>query len=149
MKRDALTLLVLLGACQPDLPDGWEEAIAVDDFSQDECDDTGGTPPDVEATVTASEDEPGIRLVGEDVRFHCSQEVEGFYRTTSEAIEVLVQPVNMNPSSVVKCDCYYRIEAGIPEDAPATVSLYRRSDHYGNDPVETNVPTLIATVEVP
>ena len=149
MTRTAIIFLSLACACQPDLPEGWENAVAVDDFVQDDCDDTGGTPPDLEASVTASEEEPGIRVVGEDVRFRCAQDVEGFYRNDGETVDVLVQPTNMEPKSVAKCDCYYRIEAGIPEDAPATVSFYRRGDNYGNDEEETNDPVLVGTVEVP
>jgi hypothetical protein len=147
--HDSLALLVLLGACEPDLPDGWEDAVAVDDFTQDDCDDTGGDPPDLETTVTASEDEPGLRVVGNNVQFRCAQDVEGFYQRSGEAVDVLVQPVDMNPESVLKCDCYYRIEAGIPEEPPATVSLYRRWDLHGQHDGETTLPVLLGTVEVP
>ncbi len=149
MTRPIIAAIMLLTACRADLPDGWDEAVAVDDFTQDECDDTGGTPPDVEATMDAYEDEPGVRVMGEDLSFRCSQDVEGFYKSDGESVEVLVQPVNMNPRSVTKCDCSYHVEAGIPEEAPIKVSLYRRGDHYGGDDPATNLPTLIGTIEVP
>lgn len=147
MKRAVLALL-LLAACGPDLPEGWEDAEPVEDFTQDPCDDTGGTPPEVEATVTASVADPGLRVVGDDVRFRCDQAVEAFYQADGETVDVLVQPRNMNPRTVARCDCFYRIEAGIPEASPATVRLYRRSDHYGGDDGES-APSLVGTAEVP
>jgi len=148
-KIACLALLGLLVGCAPDLPEGWQDAESVDDFTQDECDDTGGTDPDeVETTVTATADDPGLRVVGEGVFFRCSQDVEGFFRTRGDAVDVLVQPVDMNPRSVAKCDCSYRIEAGIPEEPPATVNLYRRSDHHGQDEGEPNDPTLVGSAEV-
>ena len=136
-------LIVLLLACAPDLPSDWEDAEPVDDFSQEECD---GSPMDTgwASTVSASAGGPGLRVVGDDLPFRCEQEVEGFYRTSGEAVDVLVQPVDMDPRSVAACDCLFRVRAGVPEDPPATVTLYRRWDNINDD----NDPVLVGTAEV-
>ena len=116
--------ILALAACHwgADLPAGWEDAESVDDFSQNRCKDDAydtGAPEAMSATVG----DPGIRVTGDPVHFRCDQEVEGFYKADTETVDVLVQPADMNPRSVAKCDCSYRVEAGIPEDPPATVTL--------------------------
>ncbi|MBN1337304.1 MAG: hypothetical protein JXB39_15200 [Deltaproteobacteria bacterium] len=144
MKIVYVTLLGLLVACAPDLPAGWEDAEGIEDFTQDEC---GGSPYDTgwESTVEANADNPGLRVVGDDLHFRCEQDVEGFYRVDGTAVDVLVQPVDMNPGLVAGCDCLYRVEASIPEEPPATVTLYRRWDNLNDE----NDPVLVGSVEVP
>ncbi len=139
-----MTFILALLACGADLPEGWEDAQPVDDFTQSDCD---GSPYDTgwSEAMTASAADPGIRVVGEPVHFRCAQDVEAFYRTASGAIDVLIQPVDMNPKAVAGCDCLYRVEAGIPEAPPAEVSLYRRWDNIN----EPNEPVLIGTATVP
>ena len=145
-----LTLPALLAGCEPDLPEGWEDAVAVDDFTQEECD---GSPMDTgwESTVSATAVDPGIRVVGDNLPFRCEQEVEGFYRAEfldsdpmKHEVAILVQPVDMDPRSVAMCDCLYRVEASVPEAPPAKVYLYRRWDNI-NDP---NDPVLVGSIEV-
>ena len=144
MRIAYLTALVLLAGCAPDLPEEWEDARHIDDFTQEECD---GSPMDTgwESTVSASVGTPGLRVVGDNLPFRCEQEVEGFYRVDGDAVDILVQPVNMDPRSVANCDCLYKVEAGIPEDPPATVTLYRRWDSINDE----NNPVMVGTVEVP
>ncbi len=141
-----LAFLVLPSACGPDvdLPAGWEEAVWIEDFIQYECDGSPSTD-DWVSTVIASAIQPGLRVIGDDLPFRCEQDVEGFYRVSGEAVDVLVQPVEMDPDEVARCDCLYRIEAGIPEAPPATVTLYRRWDNL-NVP---NRPVLVGSIRVP
>ncbi len=148
MQRIAwLALLALLGGCDPDIPDlpwSWEDAEDIEDFTQDECEgsvyDDGW-----ESTVDATADDPGLRVVGDSMPFRCDQEVEGFYRVSGSQVGVLIQPVDMDPDKVAGCDCLYRVEAGIPADPPATVTLYWRHDNQNDE----NDPVLVGSVEVP
>ncbi|MBN1337356.1 MAG: hypothetical protein JXB39_15465, partial [Deltaproteobacteria bacterium] len=91
-----MTLLMLLGACAPDLPRGWEDAQDIEDFRQEDCE---GSPYDTgwESTVSASAGHPGLQVVGADLPFRCAQDVEGFYRVDGRGVDVLVQPENMDP----------------------------------------------------
>ena len=139
----ALLALPLAG-CGPDLPEGWEDADGINDFTQNECEGSAYDTAEV-ASVAANADDPGLRVVGDDLPFRCEQEVEGFYRVDGDAVDILVQPVNMDPRSVANCDCLYKVEAGIPEDPPTTVTLYRRWDSINDE----NNPVMVGTVEVP
>jgi hypothetical protein len=147
MKTACLTLLALLGACDPaDLPAGWEDAETLDDFSWEESDSGGGGCDDTacEATMSARAAAPGLRVTGEDLPFVGAEPVEGFYRRNGGQVDVLVQPVDMNPDWD-SCIDVIRIEAGIPEDPPATVTLYQRSHHGQGEP---NDPVLVGSVGV-
>jgi hypothetical protein len=60
---------------------------------------------------------------------------------------VLVQPVEMHPSSVTRCDCLYDISVAI-EDIRAgsrTVTLFRRWDDHNepNDPVTIDSKSIV------
>ena len=142
----SLLLLPLLGtACDLflDLPDGWEDAERVDDFTQHDCE---GSPYDTgwSEQMTAWSADPGIRVEGDPLHFRCEQDVEAFYKVEGGQVDVLIQPIDMNPRVVAGCDCLYRVEAGIPESPPADVTLYRRWDAI-NDP---NDPVLVGSAEV-
>ena len=135
-------LLLLLAACGPDLPEGWEDAEPIDNFGQSECagDPYGETETEVRATVGG----PGIEIIAEPMHFRCAQEVEGFLRQQGDALDVLVQPVDMDPSAVAGCDCLYTITAGLPFDPPATITVYQRWDNLNepNDPLEVASTTV-------
>lgn len=130
-----------LAACGPDLPEGWEDAEPIDDFVQRACegDPYAGTP----ATVTAQAADGAVDVVYDKAHFRCAQDVEGFYRADGAAVSVLVQPVDMDPEMVAKCDCLYTIEMGIPV-AAETVTVFRRWDNINdpNDPVEEGTATV-------
>jgi hypothetical protein len=145
MKIAYLTLLGLLGGCDPvDLPEGWEDAETLDDFSWEES-DTGGWDTGWESTMSARAAAPGLRVTGEDLPFVGAEPVEGYYRMNGGQVDVLVQPEDMNPDWD-SCINVIRIEAGVPEDPPATVTLYRRSHHEQG---ESDDPVLVGSVEVP
>ena len=107
-------VLVLVLACGPDLPAGWEDASPVEGFTQSEC--AGDALSD-----TGQQDVPGATATGGSVdvsvtaaQFRCSQAVEGFWRADGDALFVLVQPTDMHPSSVAKCDCLYDLQLTFP-----------------------------------
>jgi len=138
-----MLLLTLLLACGPDLPSGWEGATPIADFTQQECsgeDAYSGDPAVVSATVS----DGSVSIVYDHAVFRCAQDVEGFYKPGSDgAYDVLVQPIDMNPTEVAGCDCVYRIDAVLPVTA-TTVNVYKRQDNM-NDP---NGPSLDGTATV-
>jgi len=128
----------------------WEGAGGLDDFVQEECDgdvtDTGWA-----SSVSARAEAPGLRVVGEDLTFGCGEDVEGFYRRDHERVVVLVQPVDLHPKWEAGCTCRYRVEAGVPEDPPAAVSLYERGhgSPAGHPEFQApDEPELVGCVEV-
>lgn len=135
--------LLLLTACV-DLPPGWEDARPVTDLQQSDCE---GSPYDSdvpETVIEAVADEAGVDLSVEPLHFRCAQPVAGFWRTTGTAVEVLLQPVDMNPSAVAGCDCLYRIEATVPAPEAEQVTVWRRWDNLNapNPPEEVGEATI-------
>lgn len=129
-----------LAACGPDLPAGWEDARPVTSLVQSECD---GSPlkkahdERVEGDITASP----LEVVLREGHFRCAQDVEGFYKLSGTGVDVLVQPVDMNPRVVAACDCLYDVEMTVALEvdlAPDAVTVFRRWDNLNddNDPVE-------------
>lgn len=107
----------------PDLPEGWEDAERIEDFTQAQCGDTGV----VALTAVASGD--GVELGAGPVNARCAQDLEAYW----QGAEVLVQPVDMEPDSVAKCGCAYDLSMLVPTPAPVTLDVYQRTDRYGGD----------------
>jgi hypothetical protein len=133
---------------KPDLPAGWENAQSVKSFTQATCsgapDIPGGPIESIDATASAG----SVNIAYHAANFRCDQRVAGFVRTGPGSAEFLVQPVDMNPSSVAGCDCLYEVAmVANAMPGPTTVTVYRRWDeHSGNtDPVKIGT----ASVNVP
>lgn len=134
-------MLVLLLACA-DLPDGWENARRIDDFHQEQCEgsayDTG-----VVVAVTASAEADATAVAATNVGFRCAQDVEGFWQDGDAGVEVLVQPIDMDPAAVAACDCLYALDMTVPSLADV-VAFYTRGDHLSG----RDEPTLLGTADV-
>lgn len=143
---------VALAACgtgdnpgnDPDLPGGWDDAMRLDSLSQSEC---AGTPGDEPENVSATGRPDGLHIDYRRAPFRCSQAVEGFVRRRDAATDVLIQPVEMHPTSVAKCDCVYDI--GFTLEIPMehhTVSVFRRADELNDDTNPVLAGTLVQDV---
>ncbi len=143
-----------LGACAPDLPDGWDDADPVDDFVQSPC---AGSPYDgVAESILADAGAATLEVELTAVPFRCDQEVEAFVRNrlanrelifgTDQAVDLLVQPRDMDPNLVAKCDCLYDLSVSLDALSAGEVQLaaFRRGDNHNseNDPVLIGV-TLV------
>ncbi len=144
-------LLMLLG-CGVDLPEGWEDAEPVDKLIQTDCNggDTGGGSSaydtGIEPTIDPQGGEDELFVVYTNAHFRCSQDVAGFVRR-SDGVDLLVQPEDMNPSSVAACDCLYDVYLQVLDIEPCrdcTVSLYRRWDNLNDE----NDPELVGQAQV-
>jgi hypothetical protein len=129
---------LFLFGCTEDLPPGWEGADHVTSLTQHDC---GGSPLD-EGDSERAMFLPGrnrLEIEYSDAHFRCQQGVEGFYKDAGGTLEVLVQPVDMSPSSVAACDCLYDIDIVIDSLASGSrqAVLSRRWDDINddNDPV--------------
>jgi hypothetical protein len=118
-----------------DLPVGWESAKPVADLIQLECSGSPYSNTNERVDFNAGREKLGIEY--REAHFRCVQDVEGFFREVGSEIDVLVQPIDMNPQSVAACDCLYDITILLePVTSGAhDVALYRRWDHL-NDPNE-------------
>ena len=116
------------GSAGAELPADWAGAERIADLTQADCQEVGGWEHLYEVSVDATD--AGIQVVYDRARFRCSQPVEAFARRRAGVIDVLVQPVDMNPSAPAKCDCDYRIDMHVPA-APGdyAFTLYSRGDN--------------------
>ena len=80
-----------------------------------------------------------VRVAYHDAHFRCDQEVAAYAKVRGNAVDILVQPADMNPRTVAKCDCLYDITFSVIDLPPATydVTVQRRWDekHGVGDPV--------------
>jgi hypothetical protein len=127
-----------------DLPQGWETAQPIADLQQTECE---GSPYDGTAeAMTASTDGRAIHIAYEPAHFRCAQSVQGFAKTAAGSVEVLVQPIDMNPASVAHCDCLYGVHMNLPvSKGTYAVEVYRRWDHKSgaDDPLKIGSQTVM------
>ena len=146
------SLAPLLLACsgsgsKPDLPSGWESAQSMKSFTQAACNGFPGLPGSPAESIAVDAGQGTVSVAYHGAHFRCDQSVEGFVRSGVKSVDFLVQPTDMNPSSVAGCDCLYEITlATSAAPGPTTVSLYRRWDNHSGstDPVE--IGTASATV---
>jgi hypothetical protein len=150
----SLTLALNVFACTDatygaaDLPAGWEGAERVERFAQSECEAEAfnGAP---EAIATGAAD-GAVDIQYEHAPFRCEQDVEAFVRKGQAQLDVLVQPINMNPPSTARCDCTYLLGMTLPprsgryDPGEYELTVYRRWDHINteNDLVEVGVARL-------
>jgi hypothetical protein len=132
----------LLAGCGPDLPAGWEDATPVDALTQSACD---GTPyEDFDERVESDLTGDPLSVDVFETPFRCAQEVEAFWKRDGDRIEVLVQPIDMNPRVVAGCDCLYDLSITVTETGEPSTALevWRRWDAL-NDP---NEPVSIGSI---
>lgn len=117
-----------------DIPPGWEDAQPVAALSQAECDGSASDT-DVAPTVAADLGADPLVVDAGAVPFRCAQEVEAFWKQDGGTVEVLLQPRDMDPASVARCDCAYDFEitVGSPSPAAERLVVWRRADGYGGN----------------
>jgi hypothetical protein len=119
------------------LPAGWEDAQRVEQLEQRPC--SGGALDMTNEALAWQALGDGLSVSYDEAHFRCEQDVEAYRRDRSDAIDLLVQPIDMNPSKVAGCDCRYEITMQIPSSRGAyKLTLYRRWDNFSglNTPVE-------------
>ena len=137
-------LAIFCTACLPDLPSGWEDAKPIDELQQSECEgDPYEAEDNDESSLTGGIENEELQLQYSKATFRCDQAVEGFHMIEDGKLSILIQPQEMNPSMVAKCDCLYDIDISIIglEDIN-TIDVYKRSDGYAGEPSMRHVDTI-------
>jgi hypothetical protein len=137
--------LLVVGCGGADLPEGWEDAEAIEGLTQSEC-KAGVSEDTVQEALVATPERGAVHIEYRAAHFRCDQGVEGFVRTAGGRVDVLVQPVDMDPGAVAGCDCRYDIDMAIKglSKGAVAVELYRRWDNLN----EPNDPKKIGSAEV-
>lgn len=146
----AVAVSLALAACAQ-LPAEWDNASAVENFTQSQC---TGNPSDLEqrgGERISVEAVSGGRLKIDylDAHFRCDQRVTGYVKTGTGTVEVLVAPADMNPAHVAKCDCLYNISLEVPKLPPGTydVTVQRRWDNRHSVKMPVRIGTKRVTVQ--
>lgn len=137
--------LLLVGCGGADLPEGWQDAEAIEGLTQSEC-TASAYDETVKEALVATPERGAVRLEYRAAHFRCEQEVEGFVRMAGGRVDVLVQPADMDPGAVAGCDCRYDVGMTLEGLSEGTVSiaLYRRWDNLN----EPNDPEEVGSAEV-
>ena len=136
MRPARLVLLtVALGAVEcdtgpaHDLPAGWAGAreLPVD---QSACEAGGGVAPAGELMLMRGMGRLRASYLG--AQFRCQQRVCAYRLDGVGQVRVLVQPCEMDPTEVPRCDCLYRVGFDLTGvETGNSVELHRRWDRYG------------------
>ncbi len=140
--RALLSPVLLLAACAVDLPDDWEEAQIVEQFTQSEC---GDDPYEgYQTSYQVSTGQGQVDLDWTNAHFRCEQALEAWYVSEGPVVRFLVRPVDMNPKAVAGCDCLYDLGMRITgqEMEIDEVGLWRQWDHLN----DANEPVLVSTL---
>ena len=137
---------ICAGACSSDsadLPKGWDGASRVTQFVQEVC---AGSENFANERAAFTGDVNAVSISYEEAHFRCEQDVEGYFKTTDDTLDILVQPIDMHPTAVAGCDCGYNITFTVTSLSAGTrqTTLYRRWDAMN----EPNDPVQIATGSV-
>lgn len=156
----AVSACTLLGCTDatygtPDLPADWKQAVHIEDFRQSDCSESVDDAEDSIAARPGDGDNAGkIEVDYEHAAFRCQQDLEAYVRKTDQTLDVLVQPINLNPPFIARCSCRYQLSFVLPGPKPERypagnyrVNVFRRSDNINqpNDPA----PVGGAEVELP
>lgn len=129
-----------------DLPADWAGANLIDGVRQTACQGSpyDGTP----EAMTAAASGRSIHVAYTPAHFRCAQSVQGFVKLGAGTADVLVQPIDMNPATVAKCDCLYGVEMDIPVTSGAySVTVYRRWDHQSGGDTPLKIGSASVTIQ--
>ncbi|MBC8133157.1 MAG: hypothetical protein H7X95_09265 [Deltaproteobacteria bacterium] len=111
--------------------------------TQTECSPRSATSP-IAATISAIQPPPPAELLMtlQDANFRCQQTVCGYVQDFGDLLRVLVQPCDLNPKIVPKCDCTYDVTVTFPaRPLLPNVRFFVRRDFYGA--TDDNPPVLV------
>lgn len=118
----------------------------IDGLQQTACNGSpyDGTP----EAMTASANGRSIHVTYDPAHFRCAQSVQAFLKLGAGAADVLVQPVDMNPAAVARCDCLYGVEMDFPVAGGVySVTLYRRWDHRSGADTPLQIGSASVTIQ--
>lgn len=142
LERPSMMILLLgLGAAMaacgtPDLPEGWQDAAAADEFVADEIGQTDYEDPEVGAVYISG------NLDRLEVRYHasfpCTEDLEGFQRIDGQDVDLLVQPTDLHPDAVAGSDCTFDVDLTVLglDDGTYHVRVYRRDNELVDEDLE-------------
>jgi hypothetical protein len=137
----AVLLAATQGAC-----DRWSSlrgAVPLGTLRQSTC-GHGSARQAVEARATSGR----ISAIAREVTFRCDQAAHALIRRGSKEVEVLVEPLDMDPKNIPKCICNYDVEFDIDGLSKGTYALtvFHRGDHQWDTQDAVRIGSASVTV---
>ncbi len=117
------------------LPGIWAEATLIEHFTQAICNEDMEEVMENAPKASTKVVNDTILLTYPNAHFRCDQAVQGYVKRTDNGYSVLIQPTEMNPFMVAKCDCGYTLEAKLPNIKPNDVRVFHRGDNHGGEAI--------------
>jgi hypothetical protein len=128
-----------------DLPAGWAGALSLP-VDQSQCDRSTAMPN--AGALMLMRDMGRLRATYQNAQFRCEQRLCAYRLEEAGGTRVLVQPCEMNPGTVARCDCLYSLGFDlVGVETGRTVELHRRWDRYGA--TAEPVPALVDSEPAP
>jgi hypothetical protein len=128
------------GGANDAIPAGWNGAQPLA-IQQSACNSDGVS---VTPTLDVTEASGVIAGTLKDASFRCQQSLCAYVSDSGPTTRVLLQPCDLHPTNVPKCDCAYDVTFTLGTRADRTaIEIYQRLDFYGA--TTPPVPMLIAT----
>jgi len=125
------------------LPVGWTGAKNLP-IQQSACNNDDLT---AMAAIDITDAGGSLAVAIKDVEFRCNQQICGYSLDVAATTRVLLQPCDLHPTTVTRCDCMYDMTLTLPPRSDRVeVSVYRRTDYYGA--MTTPNPQLVADTRV-
>ena len=115
------------------LPGIWAKATMIETFTQASCNEDMEQVMENAPKASSRVVDDTVILTYPNAHFRCDQAVQGFAIQTNSGYSVLIQPIEMNPLTVAKCDCGYTLEATLPNVKSNSVRLFHRGDNHGKE----------------
>ena len=115
------------------LPGIWAKATLIKDFTQAICNEDMEAVMENAPKATTKVVNDELVLTYPNAHFRCDQPVQGFVTETKTGYAVLVQPKEMNPVMVAKCDCGYTLQATLPTIKSNDVRVFHRGDNHAGE----------------
>jgi hypothetical protein len=129
MNRALVACALLVGVAQTGC-DRWGSlrgAVPLGNLRQSSCGRGKVAEPTVEAKATSGH----ISAIAREVTFRCNQPAHALIRRGSKELELLVEPLDMDPTNIPKCICNYDLEFEIDglSRGTYTLTVFHRGDH--------------------
>ena len=117
------------------LPSTWTDAVLIEDMKQTSCNEDITQILESVPKASTNFQNNNIVINYPNAHFRCDQNVQAFVKQTTNGYAVLIQPTEMNPMWVAKCDCGYNLETTILNAKSKELRLFHRRDNFGKDSI--------------
>ena len=117
------------------LPITWEDALLIENMKQTSCNEDMTQVLESVPKASTTFQNNNLVITYPNAHFRCDQNVQAFVKQTKHEYAVLIQPTEMNPMFVAKCDCGYNLETTILNAKSKELRLFHRRDNVGRDSI--------------